>query len=92
MILNNEKFDWQEKIKFSVHLPAYFAAVTKDQKDRIGLNRLQREEIGRRCKRIIDQGRCDFVVRKIGLGWCRMIYYVDPKISLENVAIFATCS
>jgi 3-oxoacyl-ACP reductase-like protein len=57
--------------------------------DRLGLDRLKREEIGRRCKQIIDQGRCDFVVKEIGLENCQLIYYVDPSISLENVALFS---
>ncbi len=58
--------------------------------DRLNLDRPKREEIGRRCKRLIDMGRCDFVAKKIGLKNARLVYYVDPNISLENVAIFAT--
>ena len=58
--------------------------------DRLGLDRLTREEIGRRSKRVLDEGRCNFVAEKIGLPNCKLVYYVDPKISLENVALFAT--
>ena len=57
---------------------------------RLNLDRLSREEIGRRCKRLLDQGRCDFVARKIGLANAKLVYYVDPNISLENVALFAS--
>ena len=71
---------------------AVASAQGSDRYERLGLDRMKREEIGRRCKRLIDQGRCDFVARNIGLDNCRLIYYCDAKISPENVALFASAS
>eukprot|EP00058_Branchiostoma_floridae_P020508 XP_002605998.1 hypothetical protein BRAFLDRAFT_285163 [Branchiostoma floridae] len=48
----------------------------------------EREEIGRQCKRLLDQGRlwylqqCDFNTQ--------LVHYVEPDVSLENIAIVAT--
>ncbi|XP_078576021.1 tRNA:m(4)X modification enzyme TRM13 homolog [Branchiostoma floridae x Branchiostoma japonicum] len=48
----------------------------------------EREEIGRQCKRLLDQGRlwylqqCDFHTQ--------LVHYVEPDVSLENIAIVAT--
>lgn len=52
-----------------------------------GLDKKQREEIGRRCKQIIDWGRLKFLENQ---GFkCDMHYYVTADVSLENVCIVA---
>lgn len=49
------------------------------------LNKKQREEIGRRCKHIIDWGRLIFLEEQ-GLN-CFLHFYVTPDVSLENVCL-----
>ena len=47
----------------------------------------ERERIGKICKRIIDQGRLEYLS---GYGFnVELIYYVDSEVSLENTALFA---
>ena len=60
-----------------------------DRYDRLGLPREKREEIGRRVKRILDFGRCQFVQDQLGLN-TRLAYYVDTEYTLENVVMLAS--
>jgi tRNA:m4X modification enzyme len=60
-----------------------------DRYDRLKLPRIEREEIGRRCKRVIDMGRCHYVRDKIGLPNTRLAFYVDLSYTLENVFLLA---
>lgn len=53
----------------------------------IGLSREEKEEVGRRCKNILDYGRMHFM-ESLGFG-CEMFYYVDASVSPENVCIVA---
>lgn len=53
----------------------------------IGLDRNEREEVGRRCKHIIDWGRLKYLE---GEGMkCAMNVYVNQNVSLENVCLVA---
>lgn len=52
-----------------------------------GLSLEEREEVGRMCKRILDQGRVE-LLHQNGFEVERFCY-VDPSVSLENVAILA---
>lgn len=54
---------------------------------RYGLNREEREEIGRKCKYIINWGRLKYL-QKLNFD-CSLHYYVDKDITLENVCIVA---
>ena len=48
---------------------------------------VEREDIGRQCKRLIDIGRMAYLE---GLGFKpRLVYYVDRELSLENIALVA---
>ncbi|XP_044261825.1 tRNA:m(4)X modification enzyme TRM13 homolog isoform X1 [Tribolium madens] len=53
----------------------------------IGVTRSQKEELGRRAKALLNWGRLQFLE---GLGFeCRLHYYVEADVSLENVCIVA---
>lgn len=56
--------------------------------DKLDLDRVKREEIGQRCKQLIDFGRLMFVKEKLGMDDSRLLFYVDKKYTLENVALF----
>ena len=58
--------------------------------DKLGLSQIQREEIGRRCKRILDEARCQFLRENLGFRNIKLKYYVDTSISVENVILIAT--
>ena len=58
--------------------------------DKLELNQMQREEIGRRCKRILDEARCQFLRENLGFRNIKLKYYVDTSISVENVILIAT--
>ena len=60
-----------------------------DRYDRLGLSRIKREEIGRKSKRFLDMGRCDFIENQLKLK-TRLAYYVDSEITLENVVLIAS--
>ncbi|XP_077390292.1 RNA 3'-terminal phosphate cyclase isoform X3 [Festucalex cinctus] len=48
----------------------------------------ERERIGRRCKRLLDAGRLDFLRRG---GFCAgLARYADTRVTLENVLLTAT--
>ena len=47
-----------------------------------------KEEIGLKCKRLIDMARV-WELRQSGLD-ARLVYYVDKTVSLENVLLVAT--
>jgi tRNA:m4X modification enzyme len=59
----------------------------KDRYDRLKLPRETREEIGRKCKLLMDQGRVDYLT---SLGFkSELVYYVQTSITLENVCLLA---
>lgn len=59
----------------------------KNRYKKINLDVDFREEIGRQCKRILDYGRIHYLQQyKFD---AKLIHYVDPTVSLENVAIVA---
>jgi tRNA:m4X modification enzyme len=56
----------------------------------MGLDIERREKIGRQCKQIIDRGRVAFLST-----WpleAKLLYYVEPDISPENVLLLAHIS
>ncbi|CAG9856571.1 unnamed protein product [Phyllotreta striolata] len=53
----------------------------------IGLSRLEKEEVGRRSKNVLNWGRLHFL-EQCGFK-CYLHYYVDKDITLENVCIVA---
>ncbi|KAG2231513.1 methyltransferase TRM13-domain-containing protein [Thamnidium elegans] len=53
-----------------------------------GLDYKQREDIGYKCKRVIDAGRVQYL-EKYGFD-VKLVYYVDSVTSLENCALIAT--
>ncbi|CAL1292159.1 unnamed protein product [Larinioides sclopetarius] len=56
---------------------------------RLNLKHEEREVIGMQCKRLIDAGRIQFLKDE---GYdARLITYIDKSVSLENVALLATC-
>lgn len=59
----------------------------KDRYDRLNLPRETREEIGLKCKRLMDQGRVEYLT---SLGFkSELVYYVQTSITLENVCLLA---
>ena len=60
-----------------------------DRYGRLGLSRKKREEIGRKSKRFLDMGRCDFIENQLKLE-TKLAYYVDSEITLENVVLIAS--
>ena len=47
------------------------------------------EEIGRRCKQLIDRGRVNYLIEH---GYkTEQICYTDREHTLENMALIATC-
>lgn len=69
------------EVKASI-LPGRYAAM--------GLDIERRENIGRQCKQIIDRGRVEFLS-----SWplqAKLLYYVEPDISPENVLLLAHAS
>uniref|UniRef100_A0A182PU15 tRNA:m(4)X modification enzyme TRM13 n=1 Tax=Anopheles epiroticus TaxID=199890 RepID=A0A182PU15_9DIPT len=55
------------------------------QQDRCGLTRVDRERIGRRCKRILDIARLRYMERH---GYSTSLkYYVTSEVTLENVCL-----
>lgn len=58
-----------------------------DRDKEIGVNRVQKEELGRKAKMIINWGRLKFLQT---LKYdCRLVYYVETDVSLENVCLVA---
>ncbi|XP_059481646.1 tRNA:m(4)X modification enzyme TRM13 homolog isoform X2 [Neocloeon triangulifer] len=57
----------------------------RDRYDRLKLCREVREEIGRKCKLVIDQGRVDYL-QSLGFN-SELVYYVKQSITLENVCL-----
>ncbi|XP_055945257.1 tRNA:m(4)X modification enzyme TRM13 homolog [Argiope bruennichi] len=56
---------------------------------RLNLKHEEREIIGMQCKRLIDAGRIQFLKDE---GYdVRLVTYIDKFVSLENVALLATC-
>lgn len=49
----------------------------------------ERIEVGLKARRIIDQGRCDWLKQKLDndIFDVKLIRYVEPSVSLENVAL-----
>jgi tRNA:m4X modification enzyme len=58
-----------------------------DKLSRSSLGVEERESMGRICKRIIDQGRLEYLSSH-GFD-TELVYYVDSEVSLENTALFA---
>lgn len=58
-----------------------------DRDKEIGLDRSQKEEVGKRCKAVLNWGRLRFM-EKLGFK-CNLHYYVEAGVSLENVCIVA---
>ena len=51
------------------------------------LNSDEKKEIGMKCKRLIDAGRLEYLSKR---GYeTKLMYYVDSKVTLENVALLA---
>ncbi len=61
-----------------------------DRYNRLKLDRPRREEIGRRCKNLIDMGRLQYVIKILGLQNSKLSYYVDSSVTLENVLLWAS--
>ncbi|CAB3368246.1 Hypothetical predicted protein [Cloeon dipterum] len=59
----------------------------KDRYDRLSLSREIREEIGRKCKLLIDQGRVAYLINS-GFD-SELMYYVKENVTLENVCLVA---
>ena len=59
-----------------------------DRYERLNLPRETREEIGRRAKRLIDKGRCEFIQKQFKMS-VKLKYYVDLSYTLENVVLIA---
>ncbi|GIY86368.1 tRNA:m(4)X modification enzyme TRM13 homolog, partial [Caerostris extrusa] len=56
---------------------------------KLDLKHEEREFIGIQCKRLIDMGRINFLENE---GYdAQLITYIDKSVSLENVALLATC-
>ncbi|XP_076322856.1 uncharacterized protein LOC143231911 [Tachypleus tridentatus] len=54
---------------------------------RLDLSPSYREEVGHQCKRIIDFGRLCYLKEH---NFCvDMVQYVEPSVSLENIALVA---
>lgn len=53
----------------------------------MNLTTKEREEIGRKCKRLIDFGRLEYL--KDQELDCDMTVYIEEQLTPENVAIFA---
>ncbi|KAI8640890.1 methyltransferase TRM13-domain-containing protein [Parasitella parasitica] len=53
-----------------------------------GRDHVERENIGYKCKRVIDAGRAKYL-EQFGFD-VRLVYYVDSAASLENCALIAT--
>ena len=64
-----------------------FQNLCPDFRSDLNITSSQREEIGRKCKRLIDYGRVLFL-RERGLS-CEIKGYIEEKLTPENVAIFA---
>lgn len=61
-----------------------------DQRNRyvkLGLTHSEREEIGRKCKRLIDMGRVHYLQQHNLIS--ELVIYVDSEVTLENVALVA---
>lgn len=54
-----------------------------------GLTYPERQILGFKCKRILDQGRLEMIRKSPGISHAELVYYVDPKTSLENMCILA---
>ena len=54
----------------------------------LGLSVAERQEIGFRCKRVLDMGRVAYL-QSMGLQ-AQLVYYVDRTISPENAVLIAT--
>jgi len=61
-----------------------------DRYEKLNLPRDLREEIGRKTKRIIDMGRCDYIKKTLQIPNVKMAFYVDSSYTLENVVLIAT--
>lgn len=57
--------------------------------NRLNLEHEEREEIGIRCKRLIDIGRVDYLRRNE--YQVELVHYIDKVTSLENVALIGFC-
>ncbi|XP_054707450.1 tRNA:m(4)X modification enzyme TRM13 homolog [Uloborus diversus] len=54
---------------------------------KLGLEHNEREEIGSKCKRLIDFGRIEYLK---GLGYdSKLLEYIDKSVTLENVVLVA---
>lgn len=53
----------------------------------LGFTKLESEEIGHRCKRLMDAGRI-WYLKQFDLD-ASLLYYVERSVSLENVALVA---
>lgn len=53
----------------------------------LNLSQVQREEIGKRAKILLDWGRASYL-KECGFD-ARLVYYVPSTVSLENVCIVA---
>ena len=60
-----------------------------DRYERLKLPREQREEIGKRTKRLLDQGRMEYIRNTLNIPSVKLAYYVDTSYTLENVVLIA---
>jgi tRNA:m4X modification enzyme len=54
-----------------------------------GLDFIERQNLGFKCKRILDLGRLD-ALQKSGANEAKLVYYVEKDSSLENLCLQAT--
>jgi len=76
-----KKIQENEKIDENPHIDRY---------EKLNLPREKREEIGRRTKRIIDMGRCEYIKNILHISNVKMAFYVDSSYTLENVVLIAS--
>ncbi|CAN0403335.1 unnamed protein product, partial [Phaeothamnion confervicola] len=50
----------------------------------------RRTLLGRRCKRLIDAGRVEFLQEELGLSTARIVQYCDARVTPENALILAS--
>ncbi|XP_077500282.1 tRNA:m(4)X modification enzyme TRM13 homolog isoform X2 [Amblyomma americanum] len=59
---------------------------------RMGLSVGRREEVGRRCKLLLDEARARYLGSATTLSAARLVHFVARDVTPENVAILATSS
>ncbi|GJQ73071.1 hypothetical protein Trydic_g1701 [Trypoxylus dichotomus] len=60
---------------------------SSERDKQIGLNRQEKEMVGKKCKALLNYGRLKYL-ESIGFK-CELCFYVSPSVSLENLCIVA---